>query len=223
LFVNHSLALSFLLANRLYHFLFAAVLFFFGQKSFQLWIGGSMFKQLLRFLVVASLCLLPARADEDVVTAVHGTVTKVDEATKTIVVKTADGTEHTFHFVAKTTVRGAEASATGAKDSFHGLKEGSEVVAHYTAKGGEETAVAVEKVGKGGLHAVDGTVTHVSEDGKTVVVKAADGTEHTFQVIGHDTASSAKEIGKGADKTAKVTVYYTESAGKKVAHFFQKL
>ncbi len=182
-----------------------------------------MFKYSLRFLAVASLFLLPARADEAVVSAVHGTITKVDEAAKTIVVKTADGTEHTFHFVAKTTVRGAQATATGAKDSFHGLTEGSEVVAHYTAKGAEETAVEVEKVGKGGLHAVDGTVTHVSEDGKTVVVKAADGTEHTFQVVGHDTAASAKEMGKGADKTAKVTVYYTEAAGKKVAHFFQKL
>jgi hypothetical protein len=182
-----------------------------------------MFKYSLRLLAIASLVLLPACADEGVVNAVHGTVTKLNEATKTMVVKTADGTEHTFHFVAKTTVRGAEAIATGAKDSFHGLTEGSEVVAHYTVKGGEETAVEVEKVGKGGLHAVDGTVTHVSEDGKTVVVKAADGTEHTFQVIGHDTVVSAKDIGKGADKTAKVTVYYTESAGKKVAHFFQKL
>jgi hypothetical protein len=55
------------------------------------------------------------------------------------------------------------------------------------------------------------------------VVKAADGTEHTFQVAGHDTADAAKAIGQGADKSAKVTVYYTESAGKKVAHFFQKL
>jgi hypothetical protein len=182
-----------------------------------------MFKQLLRLLVVTSLCLLPAHADEDVVTAVHGTVTKVDEASKTIVVKTADGTEHTFHFVAKTTVHGSKDVATGAKDSFHGLTEGSEVVAHYTAKGAEETAVEVDKIGKGGLHAVDGTVTHVGEDGKTVVVKAADGTEHTFQVVGHDTVASAKEIGKGTDKAAKVTVYYTESAGKKVAHFFQKL
>jgi hypothetical protein len=182
-----------------------------------------MFKHALRLLAAASLFLLPAHAEEDVVTAVHGTVTKVDQASKTILVKTADGTEHTLHFVAKTTVHGAQATATGAKDSFHGLKEGSEVVAHYTAKGAEETAVEVDKVGKGGLHAVDGTVSHVSEDGKTVVVKAADGTEHTFQVVGHDTAASAKEIGKGADKTAKVTVYYTESAGKKVAHFFQKL
>ena len=45
------------------------------------------------------------------VSAVSGTVKKVDAATKTIVVKTEDGAEHTFHFVAKTTVHGAEKSA----------------------------------------------------------------------------------------------------------------
>lgn len=182
-----------------------------------------MFKFALCFFAFASLFILSAQADEDVVTAVHGTVTKIDAASKTVVVKTTDGTEHTFHFVAKTVVHGAHATATGAKDSFHGITEGSEVVAHYTAKGGEETAVEVDKVGKDGMHAVDGTVTHVSEDGKTVVVKSADGTAHTFHVVGQDTAESAKEIGKGANKSAKVTVYYTESAGKKVAHFFQKL
>ncbi len=36
---------------------------------------------------------------QDVVSAVSGTVTKVDSATKTVVVKSADGTEHTFHFI----------------------------------------------------------------------------------------------------------------------------
>lgn len=182
-----------------------------------------MLKHALRFAALASLFLLPALADEDVVTAVHGTVTKVDAGAKTIAVKTADGTEHTLHFVDKTTVHGADATAAGAKDTFHGIAEGSEVVAHYTAKGTEETAVEVDKVGKGGLHAVEGTVTHVSEDGKTVVVKAADGTEHTFQVAGRDTVVSAKDIGKGTEKGAKVTVYYTEGASKKVAHFFEKL
>ena len=182
-----------------------------------------MLKHALRFAALASLFLLPALADEDVVTAVHGTVTKVDAGAKTIAVKTADGTEHTLHFVDKTTVHGADATAAGARDTFHGITEGSEVVAHYTAKGTEETAVEVDKVGKGGLHAVEGTVTHVSEDGKTVVVKAADGTEHTFRVVGRDTVVSAKDVGKGTEKGAKVTVYYTESAGKKVAHFFEKL
>lgn len=181
-----------------------------------------MFKFSLCLLALASLFVLSVGADEDLVTAVHGTIPKIDAAAKTIVVKTADGTEHTVHFIATTSVHGAQATSAGAKDAFHGLTEGSEVVAHETAKGGEETAVEVDKVGKGGMHAVDGTVTHVSEDGKTVVVKSADGTAHTFHVVGQDTADSAKAIGKGADKSAKVTVYYTESAGKKVAHFFQK-
>lgn len=182
-----------------------------------------MLKHSVCLFAVASLFILTARADEDVVTAIHGTVTKVDAAGKTMAVKTADGTEHTIHFVDTTTVHGAHATATAAKDTFHGITEGSEVVAHYTAKGAEDTAVEVDKIGKGGMHAVEGTVTRVSEDGKTVVVKAADGTEHTFRVAGRDTVISAKDIGKGTEKGAKVTVYYTESAGKKVAHFFEKL
>jgi hypothetical protein len=103
------------------------------------------------------------------------------------------------------------------------LKEGSEVAAHYTEKGSEKTAVEVDHLGKDGIKSVDGTVSRVGEGGKTVTVKAADGTEQTFDVVGKDTKESAVAIGKGADKTGKVTVYYTESAGKKVAHFFEKL
>jgi len=182
-----------------------------------------MFKNSLRFLALASLLILPVRAAEDVVSAVHGTITKLDSTTKTMVVKTKDGTEHTIHFVDKTTVHGAAATAGGAKDVFHGLTEGSEVVAHYTEKGAEKTGVEVDNVARDGVKTIEGTVTHVGKDGKVVVVKAADGTEHTFQVVGHDTAASAEDIGKGADKSAKVTVYYTEKGGKKVAHFFEKL
>ena len=63
----------------------------------------------------------------------------------------------------------------------------------------------------------------VGEDGKTVTVKAADGTEQTFDVIGHGTKVGAQDTAKGAEKGGKVTVYYTEKAGKKVAHFFEKL
>ena len=68
----------------------------------------------------------------DLVSAMHGVISRIDSAGKTIVVKTADGGEHTLHFVAKTAVHGTEA---GAKGTFHGLKEGAEVVAHYTSKG----------------------------------------------------------------------------------------
>jgi Cu/Ag efflux protein CusF len=177
----------------------------------------------LGLLIAACFIMLPARADEDVVSAVHGTITKVDASAKTVTLKTKEGTEHTLHFAEHTTVHGAEATAAGSKDAFHGLKEGSEVVAHYTEKGGEKTAVEVDRVGKDGVKTMDGTVSKVGKDGKVVVVKAADGTEHSFEVAGKDTAGAAKDIGKGTDKSAKVTVYYTEEAGKKVAHFFEKL
>ena len=180
-------------------------------------------KNLVRLIVVSALVLFAAHAADDVVAAVHGTVTKVDSATKTMAVKTKDGTEHTVHYTEKTAVWGADKTAAGAKDSYKGVATGSEVVVHYTEKGGEKTATEVDNVGKDGLKYVDGTVEKVGADGKTVVVKVADGTEHTFAVAGKDTADAARAVGKGTDKGAKATVYYTEEGGKKVAHFFEKL
>lgn len=180
-------------------------------------------RNIARFFVIAGLVMFSLKAADDVVTALHGTVTKLDSASKTVVVKTKDGTEHTLHFTEKTTVTGADKTAAGAKDTFKGLSEGSEVVAHYTVTGTEKSATDVEKVGKGGLKSVDGTVEKVGEGGKTVVVKTADGTEQTFEVAGKGTAAAAKGVAKGADKGGKATVYYTEEGGKKIAHFFEKL
>ena len=173
----------------------------------------------LAFLLLGALHL----AAQDVVSAVHGTVTKLDSATKTAVVKTKDGTEHTIKFVDKTTVHGVDATGTAGKDAFHGLTEGTEVVAHYTAKGTEKTAVEVDRVGKDGIKSVDGTVTHIDRGAKTLAVKAADGTEETFRLSDHAVADAGKDVAKGTEKSAKVTVYYTEDAGKKTAHFFEKV
>jgi hypothetical protein len=164
-----------------------------------------------------------ALPDEDVVTAVHGTVTKIDQGTKTIAVKTADGTEHTLHWSKDTSVHGAKATATGAEDSWHGLKEGSEVVAHYTTRGTEDTAVEFDKVGDTGLKKTEGTIKEIDRGGKKLVVETADGTEHTFTLTGHAAADAGKDVAAGTEKGTKVVVYSTESAGKKVAHFFEKI
>jgi hypothetical protein len=170
-------------------------------------------KTLISQGIVVAL-LAPLSFAVEAVSAVHGTISKIDSGAKTIVVKTADGTEHAFHFIEKTTFHGTEA---GAKDTFHGLKEGTEVVAHYTAKGTENTAVEVDKVGKDGLKSLNGTVSEIDRGGKKLVVKSADGTEQAFKIADH----AAAETGQGVEKSAKVTVYYTEDAGKKIAHFFQ--
>jgi len=184
-------------------------------------------KNIVRASLIFLLLSAFGWAAQDVVSAVHGTITKLDSATKTMVVKTKDGTEHTIKVADKTTVHGVKASvhetAMGAKDSFHGLTEGTEVVAHYTEKGTEKTAAEVDNVGKDGIKSVDGTITHIDRAGKTVAVKTADGTEETFKLSGHAADDAGKDIAKGTEKSAHVTVYYTEEAGKKTAHFFGKI
>lgn len=154
----------------------------------------------------------------EAVTAVHGTVTKLDAKAKTIAVKAKDGTETTIHWVSKTTVSGAEA---GAKDTFKGIKEGSDVVVHYSQKGADKTAVEVDRLGKDGMKATDGTVTSIDRGSKTMAVKMSDGSVKTFKIAGNAAADAGKDVQKQTQKAAQVTVYYTEDAGKQIVHFFE--
>ena len=156
------------------------------------------------------------------ITAVEGRVEKIDRTAKTVVVKAKDGTEHTFHFVGRTTVHGTEMAGAAAKDSFRGLKEGSDVVVHYTAKGSEETAEEIDHVGEGGLKTAEGTVTYLDRGAKTVKIKTEDGTEQSFRLTDHAAEDAGKDISEGTEKSGKVTVYYTERGGHRVAHFFSK-
>jgi hypothetical protein len=177
-----------------------------------------------KVILVAALALCPVLgfAAQDVATAVDGTVKKIDAGTKTVVVDASDGTEHTFHYTGDLVVHGAKDTAKGTDDAFHGVKEGSKVAVHYTVDGSKETAHEVDNIGDDGLKTTEGTITHIDRGAKTVAVKTADGTEQTFRLSGHAAADTGKDIGAGADKTAKVTVYYTEDAGKKTAHFIKK-
>jgi hypothetical protein len=177
-----------------------------------------MTKKLLLGLSFAAVAIFAA---DDVVTAVEGTVKKVDAGTKTVVVATADGTEHTVHFVGKTSVHGWDATEAGAKDSMHGVKEGSHVVVHYSVKGTEKTAQEVDRIGDGGLKVTEGTVSKIDRGTKTLAVKTADGAEATYKISEHAAVDAGKETGKGVEKASKVTVYYTEEGGKKIVHFFK--
>jgi arginine repressor len=154
--------------------------------------------------------------------AVEGTVERIDAAAKTVVVKTVDGAEHAFHFTERTAVHGAEATAAGGKATLHGLEEGSHVVVHYTAKGTDKTAHEIDNVGKSGLKVTEGTVENLDHAGKTMTIKTANGAEQTFRVASHATQDAGNDISQGAQKSAHVTVYYSEQAGHKVVHFVKK-
>jgi hypothetical protein len=157
------------------------------------------------------------------VTATHGTITKIDRTAKTIVVKTADGAEHVFYWAKDTSVHGVKAADLAAKDSWHGLKEGSEVVAHSTKRGSKETALEVDKVGDSGLKRTEGTIKEFDRNGKKMVIESADGTDHVFKLTGRAATDAGKDMTAGAEKGTKVAVYSTEEAGKRVAHFFEKI
>jgi hypothetical protein len=179
-------------------------------------------KRFSRFLVVTVFWALVVYAADSDHKSAHGSITKLDSEAKTVVLKTRKD-ELTFRFVDSTKVIGVEKAAAGSKSEFKGLSEGSEVIVHYWEGDGQKNAYEIDKVGKNGVKYMDGTVTKVDKDGKSVVVKAADGTEHTFETVGTDTAEAAKKIGKASSKSAKVTVYYIEDSGKKVAHYFETL
>jgi Cu/Ag efflux protein CusF len=172
----------------------------------------------MAFLFAGSLAVCAA---QDVVSAVKGTVKKVDASTKTIVVETGDGADHTFHYVGRTVVHGTQATDQATIHGVDKIGEGSKVVAHYTTAGGKDTVMEIDRVGEDGLKSSKGTIDELDRGGKKLVLKADDGTKTTFRLSDRATVDAGKDIAKGSEKSAHVTVYYTEEAGKKVAHFFE--
>jgi hypothetical protein len=176
-------------------------------------------------LVLLAVCFAVAVARADEVThVITGTVEKVDAGAKTVSVKTADGTVETVKFTEKTTVHGLKDGAKGA--DLVG-KEGGHVIVHTTGEGAEKTAHSVEWFGDKTVHTTEGTVEDVGKGTKVVAVKTADGTKEAFEVSEHATVDTGKTVGRysavGAKKGEHVTVYYTEEAGKKIAHLFKHL
>src|ERR1700739_2231251 len=166
-------------------------------------------------VVVALLAISVAASQgtQSSTNVVTGTIQKVDSGAKTIAVKTADGTVETVKFTDKTTVHGLKDAAKGTDLAG---KEGSHVIVHTVGEGADKTAHSVEWVGDKTVTTTEGTVDDVAKGSKTVAVKTADGTKETFVVAGHGSAAAAK-------KGEHVTVYYTEEAGKKIAHVFKHL
>lgn len=170
-----------------------------------------------------AICFAALLAWAQATQVVTGTIEKVDKDAKTITVKTADGTVNTVKYTDQTTVHGL-------KDADHAAdlsrKEGSHIILHTTGEGADKTAHTIDWVGNKTVHTADGTVEDVDNGTKTVAVKMADGTKETFHVADRATVDTSKDIFRysvwGAEKGEHITVYYTEEAGKKVAHVFKK-
>ena len=174
--------------------------------------------------VVCVLALVFAAQTARASNVITGSIEKIDTTAKTIAVKTADGTVHIVKYTGDTTVSGLKGVAHGSE--FVG-KETGHVIVRTVGDGADETAHAVVWVGDKTVETTDGVVEDTGKGVKTVSVKTADGTKETFIVADHATIDTGEDVGKysvvGAKKGEHVTVYYTESAGKKIAHAFKHL
>lgn len=110
------------------------------------------------FLVLTLAIASQSASAQDVFHSVSGVVKSIDKGTKTVVVKAADGTEHTIKYTDKTVVKGAKDTGNGVEkasvDTYMGAKVGTKVTVKYTEKGAEKTAVGVEDAGKATAKAV---------------------------------------------------------------------
>ena len=111
------------------------------------------FSKLLAALVAFVLAVgFQSAFAQDVAHVFSGVVKSVDKGTKTFVVKTADGTEHTVKWTDKTVVKGTKDTGKGVEkgsvDTYLGAKKGGQVTVDYTEKAGEKTATGIKDAGK---------------------------------------------------------------------------
>jgi hypothetical protein len=181
----------------------------------------------LRFqtlVLIAVCCVAASYGSQGSTNVISGTLDKVDSGGKTMAVKTADGTVQTVKFTDKTAVNGLKDAGKGADLAG---KEGGHVIVYTVGEGADKTAHSVDWVGDKTVHTTEGTVEAVGKGSKTVGLKTADGTKETFVVADHAVVDTGKDVtrysAQGAKKGEHVTVYYTQEAGKKIAHVFKHL
>jgi hypothetical protein len=165
------------------------------------WVPDARMPVRIMSVAILALSLVGiASGQDDAVRAADATIQNINSTGRTIVVKTDDGIGHTLHVLDSTAVHGVDAGDVTAKDSWHGLKEGGEVIVRYTKTGTEETAIEIDKFGGDGFKATEGTVKEIDKGGKSLVVVARDGAEQTFKMTGQ----AIKETGTGIGRVQRL-------------------
>ena len=148
--------------------------------------------------------------------ALEGTMTKFYRGLNALVVTTMDGAEHMYHFTKGLVVHGG-----AGPDALEALRPGTKVVVHYKIDGAEESIEEIDRVADEGLKVTEGVVVRVDRRRKRITLKLGSGWTETMRL----TDRAAGEAGGGLDDAAgtRVTVYYSDELGHKVAHYFKTM
>ena len=151
--------------------------------------------------------------------ALEGTMKTFYRAVNTIIVTTIDGVDHVYHVTKDLVVHGGKGRGM---DALEGLREGSTVVVHYTVTEAEASAREIDRIGDEGLKVTEGVVTRIDRGRKQITIRFDDGKSETLRLTERAAAEAGKDVDQAATAAVKVIVYYSDEAGRKVAHFFKK-
>lgn len=151
--------------------------------------------------------------------ALEGTVEKERAVEDTVAVKTIDGTKHVLHLAKSLVVHGGAGSGA---DALAGLREGTTVVVHYSGAGAAAAVQEIDVVGDPGLKVTEGTVTKIDRRRRQITIRFDNATTETFQLTERAATDGGPDIAGAVAETGRVTVFYTDQGGQKVAHYFRK-
>ena len=151
--------------------------------------------------------------------ALEGTMKQFYRAANVVVVTTMDGIEHVYHFTKDLIVHGGKKPGL---DALEGLREGTTVVVHETSGGAQASAEEIDVVGDQGLKITEGMVTNIDRRKEEITIRYSNGKTETFRMTSRVAAESEQAIGESGKSGTRIVVYYSDEAGRKVAHYFKK-
>jgi hypothetical protein len=122
-----------------------------------------------------------------------------------------------YRFAKGLVVHGAKASGP---DALETLRPGTTVIVHYRIEGAEESVEEIDRVADDGLKITEGTVVKLDRRRRQITLKFGNGTTETLRLT-ERAAGQAEDAISDAGAT-RVTVYYADESGQKVAHYFKK-
>jgi hypothetical protein len=178
----------------------------------------------------------PAETPVPQESAMVGQIRSVSPKGDQIVLRTADGKDHTVEVTSDTKVgslhdgiveigKGAEAVA---KVTAKEVKDGTMVAVHFTEKEGKMVASQVKRGAKAVVKESEVIVKKVDETGRKITVQTKDGAEHVYEVgkeatiaTGNKIADIGKLTGAKISEGTKATIHFSDMQGQKVLHFFK--
>jgi hypothetical protein len=143
-----------------------------------------------------------------------GTIENIDSAAGTITVRLSDGSDKTLRLAKRLTVNGRE-ETTRRAESVLTVQE--RAVIYYTENGEDETAVDVQSLNHAMHRTVTGTLISANKDGKTIVLRTANGKEETFRVKNDaiiETADNVMTFDRFEPQSGvQITLHYDDPAG----------